>query len=172
MTEKAFKELFAGIRDGDTDSFVTVYEELKQPVYTICLRITQSKEIAEDITHDVFVKLFCSPPDASVKNVRAWVFQVARNLSIDTLRKNTRTVGLETEIEAPDAYFRIHLQMDMESAFGRLPREEREILALHLGGDLSFREIAAIVGLSSPAVYRKYRKGLKRLQEDLKGGSL
>lgn len=170
MAEMNLRELFSQIQSGDREAFAYVYQELKQPVYTICYRITQSKETAEDITHDVFVKLFRSPPDTSVKNMRAWIFQMARNLSIDALRKQSRMATQDEPIDTEDPYLPIHLRMDLETALGKLSCDEREILALHLNADLSFKEISSIVGLSLPATYRKYRKALKQLQEELNGG--
>ena len=172
MTEMNLRELFNRIQNGDRDSFVHVYQELKQPVYTICYRIIQSKETAEDITHDVFVKLYSSPPDASVKNIRAWIFQMARNLSIDALRKRSRTAEQDGQSDVKDAYARIHLRMDIELALRRLPSDEREILTLHLNADLNFKEISRIANLSLPATYRKYRKALKHMQTELNGGCL
>lgn len=172
MAEMNLRELFSQIQSGDREAFAYVYQELKQPVYTICYRITQSKETAEDITHDVFVKLFRSPPDTSVKNMRAWIFQMARNLSIDALRKQSRMATQDEPIDTEDPYLPIHLRMDLETALGKLSCDEREILALHLNADLSFKEISSIVGLSLPATYRKYRKALKQLQEELNGGEL
>lgn len=164
------QELFARIQNGDREAFSCLYQELKQPVYTICYRITQSRETAEDITHDVFVKLFRSPPDASVNNIRAWIFQMARNLSIDALRKKSRTAEHDEEIDIVDSYDHIHLRMDIEAALRKLPSEEREILTLHLNAELGFKEISNIVGLSLPATYRKYRKALKTIQKELNGG--
>ena len=164
------QELFARIQNGDQEAFSCLYQELKQPVYTICYRITQSREAAEDITHDVFVKLFRSPPDASVNNIRAWIFQMARNLSIDALRKKSRTGGQDEENDIVDSYDHILLQIDIEAALRKLPSDEREILTLHLNADLGFKEIANIVGLSLPATYRKYRKSLKTMQKELNGG--
>lgn len=170
MTEINLRELFCRISNGDREAFACVYRELKQPVYTICCRITQSKETAEDITHDVFVKLFRSPPDASVKNMRAWIFQMARNLSIDALRKQSRMAEQGQPTGTEDPYLPIHLRMDLETALGKLSCDDREILTLHLNADLSFKEISSIVGLSLPATYRKYRKALKHLHEELNGG--
>ena len=170
MAEMNLRELFARIQNGDQEAFSCVYQELKQPVYTICYRITGSKETAEDITHDVFVKLFRSPPDASVKNMRAWIFQMARNLAIDALRKQSRMAEQGVPICTEDPYPPIHLRMDLETALRKLSCDEREILTLHLNADLSFKEIASIVGLSLPATYRKYQKALKHLQEELTGG--
>lgn len=170
MAEKNLQVEFNRIQKGDRDAFARVYQQLKQPVYTICYRITQSRETAEDITHDVFVKLFRSPPDASVNNIRAWIFQMARNLSIDALRKKSRTAEQDEESDIGDSYDHIHLQMDIEAALRKLPSDEREILTLHLNADLGFKEIANIVGLSLPATYRKYRKALKTMQKELNGG--
>lgn len=170
MAEINLQELFAKMREGDSASFTSIYQELKQPVYTICYRITQSKETAEDVTHDVFVKLYRSPPDASVKNPRAWIFQMARNLAIDALRKKTPTAEREEQEDPDDIYDRIHLRMDIDRALKKLPVEEREIMVLHLNADLSFQEIARIVHISLPATYRKYRKALKHMQAELNGG--
>lgn len=170
MIEINLQEQFARIRSGNREAFSCVYQEMKQPVYTICYRITGSKETAEDITHDVFVKLFRSPPDTSVKNMRAWIFQMARNLSIDALRKQSRMAEQGEPICTEDPYPPIHLRMDLEAAWRNLSREEREILTMHLNADLGFKEIASIVGLSLPATYRKYRKALKHLQKELNGG--
>ncbi len=170
MAEIHLQELFARLREGDREAFACIYQSLKQPVYTICYRITQSRETAEDITHDVFIKLFRSPPDASVKNTRAWIFQMARNLAIDVLRKNARTAAQDTLSGTDDGYDHIHLRMDLETALGKLPREEREILTLHLNADLNFREISNVIGLSLPATYRKYRKALKTIQNEMNGG--
>ena len=169
MAEKDLHEEFAGIRQGNRDAFVRVYQQLKQPVYTIVYRISQSRETAEDITHDVFVKLYTSPPDPSVQNLRAWIFRMARNLAIDTLRKRQPTM-MQEETLTDDAITKILLKMDLESAMAILPENQREILALHLHADLGFREIGDIVGLSLPATYRLYRKALKQLRITLNGG--
>lgn len=170
MAEANLQELFVLLEKGDRDAFSRIYQQLKQPVYTICYRIVQSRETAEDITHDVFVKLFRCPPDASVQNIRAWIFQMARNLSVDALRKNARTVEENCPGYAGDGWEPIHLRMDVEAALSRLPGLEREILTLHLNAELSFKEISQITGLSLAAVYRKYRKALKALQMELNGG--
>lgn len=170
MTQMNLQEQFARMRSGDREAFACVYRELKQPVYTICYRMTGSKETAEDITHDLFVKLFRSPPDASVKNVRAWIFQMVRNLSIDALRKQARTAEQSDLPDTEDPYPPVHMRMDLEMALRKLSRDEREILTLHLNAGLSFKEIAGITGLSLPAAYRKYRKALKNVQAELNGG--
>ena len=172
MSETELKEFFSRVRKGNKEAFAWVYTELKQPVYTVVRRIVQSKELAEDVTQDVFVKLFVSPPDPSVKNLRAWIFRMARNGAIDALRKKQST-DLDGEEPAPeDEIGRLAMRMDMEAAIGSLPAAEREILSLRINGELGFREISSVTGMSVPAVYRKYRKAINTLRERLSGGAL
>lgn len=172
MFGMSLSESFSRVRSGDKEAFALIYNELKQPVFTIACRIVQSKEAAEDITQDVFVKLFISPPDASVRNPRAWIFQMTRNQSLDVLRREQGTNIDDAQLAADDAYSSILIRMDIESAIARLPCDEREILSLRLNGELRFNEISRIVGLSLPAVYRKYRRAIKTLREQLDGGAL
>ncbi|MBQ6893363.1 MAG: sigma-70 family RNA polymerase sigma factor, partial [Clostridia bacterium] len=109
-------------------------------------------------------------PDSSVKNHRAWVFQMTRNLSLDALKKKQHEDIEKAEI-ATDEYDFISARIDIENALSRLPQREREIISLHLIGGLGFWDISRIVGISMPAAYRAYRKALYAVREYL-GGNL
>lgn len=160
-------DYFKKLREGHTESFVQIYNELKVSVFTVCYRIVQSRELAEDITQDIFVKLFVSPPEESVKNIRAWIFRMTRNLCIDTIRKQHSVSLEETQAEPADAVNQndIAMHIDLEEAISKLSVRQREVLSLHLDCDLNFREIASICDMSGASVYRLYRKTLKTLQE-------
>lgn len=172
MSEINLKEYFLRVQQGDKEAFAHIYNDLKQPVFTIVSRIVQSKEIAEDVTQDVFVKLFLSPPDPSVKNLRAWIFRITRNSAIDALRKKQSTDIDGVEFAMEDEINALATRIDIESAIKKLSRIEREILSLRINAELNFNEISRIVGLSVPATYRKYRKAIKTLREYLDGGAL
>ena len=172
MYDMNLNEYFSAVRNGDKEAFARIYDELEKPVFTIVSRIVQSKEIAEDVTQDVFVKLFVSPPDSSVRNPRAWIFQIARNAAIDALRKGQCIDIDDVDIADDEKLSGYIVRWDIESAIKRLPRIEREILSLHLNAELSFVEISRIVGLSLPTTYRKYRKAINTLRELLGGGAI
>ena len=167
------KMLFEQLRNGNQDAFVSIYHALKQPVYTICWRIVQVKETAEDLTQDIFLKLYTSPPADSVKNERAWVFQMAHNASIDALRKH-KELSLDDREYATNKKELDSLEqtLDLEDAMSRLPDEYRQILTLHLNADLTFQQVGQLMGLSLSAVYRSYRKAIKQLKEILNGGDV
>lgn len=172
MSEMHLKELFAKVRDGDKDAFVLIYNDLKHPVFTIAYRIVQSRESAEDITHDIFVKLFVSPPDSSVRNPRAWIFRMTHNLAIDTLRQKQHSNVEGANSTLATDFGDVTLRLDLERAIQKLDVQEREVLSLHLTGGLRFHEIANILNCSMPSTYRTYRKALRNLQVLLEGGVL
>jgi RNA polymerase sigma-70 factor (ECF subfamily) len=172
MFEVNLKECFLRMQSGDKEAFTIIYNELKLPVFTVVSRILQSKDLAEDVMQEVFVKLYTAPPDSSVRNLRAWIFQISRNLAIDALRKKQCLDVNEVELVEEDPTDGLLTQMDIEAAIRRLPRTEREIISLHINAQLHFREISTILGLSLPATYRRYRKALQTLQEYLEEGAV
>src|SRR2546426_7293182 len=65
-----------------------VFELLRDPVYRYLIRVTGSREEAEDLTQETFLRLqSCLQKGQAVGNVRAWIFRVAHNLAIDQQRK-------------------------------------------------------------------------------------
>ena len=167
MKNADLKMCISKVRAGDKEAFGEIYNELKKPVFTVSLRIAGDVSLAEDITQDVFVKLFLSPPPSSVRNPRAWIFKIARNLSIDALRKTQSLSIDETQPEISDESYKIAEKVDLMRAFRMLSSEERQIVALHLNGSLRFSDIADMMGLSLSAVYRRYKKALKTLRDYL-----
>ncbi len=172
MNNKELKENFQKIRNGNKEAFSLVYNDLKKPVVTVVCRIVGDSLTAEDITQEVFVRLFVLPPDSSVKNIRAWIFQIARNLSIDALRKKQSLSIDDLEFKADDTCKDIADRLDLEAAIKKLSETERQVLTLHLNGGLKFNEISSICGLSLSSTYRRYRKALKTLRVILDGGAL
>ncbi len=174
MNNNEMKKLLNSYYNGNSESFVKLYSDMKIPVFTIAYRIVLSREDAEDITQEVFVRMLSSPDISSVSNPRAWLFQVAHNLSIDTLRKrkdvlsdteeNVLSSDEDTTPETVDS------RIDTESAFSRLELKERQVVALHLYGDMTFEEISGIMQMSLPSTYRLYRKSINKIKKFLNGG--
>lgn len=168
--EELTKKLIA-LRSGDRAAFEEIYNRLKTPMYTLILRIVRDKGSAEDILQEVFIKLYRSPPEPSIKNPRAYLFQMARNLAIDCVRKQPPFAGLE-DIEnlvyLPAEDFSI--KMDIDRAMKALPLQECQIVSLHLNGELKFKEIAKMMGIPLGTVLWKYQKAVGRLRSILSGG--
>ena len=80
MTNEQLSALLTSLHaNSDTDAFEKIYNELSTPVFAIILRITQNRQLAEDILQEVFIKLYRSAASSalSAKNPRAYIFQIA-----------------------------------------------------------------------------------------------
>lgn len=175
MNDTALKKLFARHLAGDRGAFGEIYEEMKRPIYIVLQRTVCDRELAQDLTQDLFVKLYTAPPTSEVSSPRAWIFRMARNLAIDALRKKKPTpMNSEEEDPLPDPSDRIadlEARLDLQRALSHLTPQQRTLLSLRFDADLSFGLIAQILGCSYPAAYRRYKQAIGALKQDLNGGN-
>ena len=172
MNDDRLREALSLLRRGDAAAFEQIYAELSTPLFTVLLRITRDRELSEDLLQEVFLKLYRSPPGPDVAKPRAYLFQSARNLALDALRRRSDTLDLEQISDLPQPAEDLTRRLDLERAFAALAREERELVSLHLNGGLTFRELARITGTPLGTVLWRYRKAIGKLRILLNGGSL
>ena len=173
MNNNEIKRKLGAIRVGNHAAFEELYNDLKTPIYTIIFRIVWNQATAEDIMQTVFLKLFQSPPESQIKNPRAYIFQIARNLAIDSKRKQHPARSLDEIADTAhvplDDY---SIRMDIEDALKTLPAQECQIVTLHIIGALKFREISEIMKIPFGTVYGRYQKAIRTLQKTISGGTL
>jgi len=163
------KQLLDNVRSGDRVAFESLYESMKKPLFTIILRITRDFAKSEDILQELFLKIFLTPPSPDA-NPRAYMCRMARNLAVDSVRKQKP----EAEIEEAEAHI-LHPQddlpvkLDIENAILSLPERDRQIVTLHLNGGLKFREVAEIMEIPLGTVLWVYRKAIVQLRNTLGG---
>ena len=172
MTNEELQNCIAMLATGDKIAFENIYKELSTPMYTIILRIVRDKSLSEDILQEVFVKLYQSPP-TSAKSPRAYLFQMARNLAIDGVRKKQQFTDLEhceklVYLPLDD----LSQKVDIDNALKALPLIECQIVSLRVNGGLRFREIADILKIPLGTVIWKYHRSIERLRSHFYGGAL
>ena len=167
MSELAL--LLDSVRSGDKTAFAALYEKMKKPAFTVILRITRDFALSEDILQELFLKIYLSPPE-NISNPRAYIFRMARNLAVDSVRKQKTEDGLEAaeqQIWQPQEDF--STKLDIENAIMALEERERLIVTLHLNGGLKFREVAEVMELPLGTVLWAYRKAIGQLRNILGG---
>jgi len=119
----------------------------------------------EDVLHQVFLNLLRSRAPA-IDDAKAYLFRAVRNAALNHIRGQSREVELADAgiwLESPDGS--TETSMALQSALGRLPAEQREIVVLKTWGQLTFEEAAAVVGVSPNTAASRYRYGLEKLKE-------
>ena len=171
MNNSEIKRKLDAIRGGDNVAFEELYNDLKTPIYTIIYRITWDKSSSEDVMQEVFLKLYQSPLEPHIKNFRAYIFQIGRNLAIDSTRKQHPDISLDEIAETVhlplDDY---SIRMDIEDALKTLPAQECQIVTIHIIGELKFREISEIMKIPLGTVYERYKKAINNLKKIISGG--
>lgn len=169
MTDERLKLLLQQLRNGDQRAFSDIYQEMKVPVFTVLVRMTGDRSLAEDLLQEVFLKIYQQPPQ--VEKPRAYLFRMTRNLAVDVLRRSQPTESLE-EQEHLGITYDSDVKLDLEQAFSMLTLQERQLAALHLSAGLTFREVAVIVERPLGTVLWQYQKAIGKLRMILDGGCL
>ena len=174
MTNEQLKQQLYLLQSGSMQAFDSIYSSLSTPLFAIILRITQNRPIAEDVLQDVFIKLYKNTSAlCEMNNPRAYIFQMAHNMAIDTAKKNSLCQSLEELEDVPHKSNEdIPLKLDLEAAMSQLSQDERSIVTLHLNAGLKFREIAEFCSMPTGTVLWKYNKAIKKLRTILNGGTL
>ena len=171
MSNSEIKRKLNAIRDGNNVAFEELYNDLKTPIYTIIFRITWDKSTSEDVMQEVFLKLYQSPLESRIKNLRAYIFQMARNLAIDSMRKQHTEISLDEVADTAHQPLDVYsLRMDIEDALRTLPSQECQIVTLHVIGGLKFREISEIMKIPLGTAFGKYQKAINSLKKIIVGG--
>ena len=171
--------LMAQIARGDASALGELYDRYGRLVYSLALHIVGDHAAAEEITQDVFTRVWqnASRYDAQRAQVNTWISRIARNRSIDVLRRRQARVH-HTSIEwgevAPDAMVaddnpeeetlaRLR-QQRVQQAIQTLPEAQRQPLALAYFEGLSHREIAERLDQPLGTVKTRIRLALQRLR--------
>lgn len=159
------RTFLVGIAEGNMDAFGELYNMISIRVFNYARAITNNKEMAEDITHDVFLQLLKKAPRlAKMANPIAYIMIATRNHSFDYLRRSKRTsVSLEDISESstvPMTYDRLLI----EDAFSKLPANQRETVYLYHICGFTQREVSQIMDVPLVTVKWRCGKALSQLQ--------
>lgn len=151
-----------------------IYEKYHRELYLYIFSLCRNHHAAEDITQETFLKALLALPEGH-SNIRAWLYMVARNLFFNYREKNFQECFLEEEMEKPGQEMDILTDLienerkrQLYRAMERLDMKKREVLQLQYFGELSQKEIAAVLRMTPENVrvlaYRA-RKELKKYME-------
>lgn len=170
------EDLYSALCNGQTWAYQRLYELYADRIYRFARRMVSETE-AEDIVQETFLRVFQSIQAQSLPiHLEVWLFQVARNMCRDTLRKERikRAYFEHAKLRSPsstgepeqDVIKREQIHM-LGKAIQMLPEDQREILLLRENAELSFREIAEIVGCPLNTALARMYYALRNLRRTL-----
>ncbi len=171
------------IASGNEKAFRELFESKKDKIYSYLFRITKSREIAEEILIDVFLKVW-SLKDMiqEIQNIDAFLYKIAHNKALDFLKLTSRNASLQKLIEwemtknqVKDADHRI-LENDyqglLEKAIGQLSPQRRIVFNLSRVEGRTYKEIAAQLQLTRHTVRNTMTETLKTIRKFLSSNGI
>ena len=178
VTEKVTRQAPTRARPRLPSEFETWFVEHQSSVYRYVRFRVATREAAEDVTSDVFMKALRSFEryDASRASPKTWLLRIARNAVTDHLRALKRRGSLHVSLDripdlvanVPSAEERVIKQERIQRLLNgtqTLRKGDQEILSLRYGSGLQNSEIAEHLGVSDNAVAVRLHRALKRLQD-------
>jgi RNA polymerase sigma-70 factor (ECF subfamily) len=163
-------------------------DKYKQPVLNLAYRMLRDAAEAEDLAQAVFVQVFKSARRYEVASkFSTWLFTIARNLCLNEIRRRSRhpvdsmdTSHPEQEDQplhqfedkrtasAPERLLHSELEEKIEQALAGLPENQRLAILLCRQDELSYEEIAKVLGCSLSATKSLIHRGRETLKQKLK----
>lgn len=175
MTEEQFNAAMERIRAKDKSGLKDIYESYIGFIYHVVLDIVKSKETAEDITSEFFIKLWEKADSYRPgSGHKGYIATIARNMAIDYLRKSGHEIAVYDDTENNDFENQTTLaesteeevvaNVSIEQALDRLKPIYRQIVTMKVLGDMTFKEIATALSMPIGTVTWNYQDAIKQLR--------
>lgn len=173
MINKDIEIIINKISIGDIESLKELYNEFNHAIYSLSFYMLKNKQAAEDVTQEVFLKIWHNANTYCKEkgNAKAWIMGIARNESIDYMRKNKHEINSDFNEEfaidngISTAHEQVLSKIHIEEALSVLSEINRQIIVLHIMGDLTFRTVSKLMNMPLGTVVWKYQSSIKELQK-------
>ena len=182
-------DLIALARTGSEKAYRELLDRYQRPVFSLVYRMVRDRELAEDLAQETFVKVFNHLDRFNPKyKFSSWIFKIASNLAIDTLRKRepvtvsldgsrhaetaeeieSTRITVESKDENPEEFLEAkELGQEIERAIGLLRADYRTAILLRHVEGRSYEEIAEVMGVPLGTVKSFIHRARGELRETL-----
>ena len=175
------EKLVQDFLSGDQEALEALVEKYLKPIYNFTYQLTRDTGATEDITQDVFVKMWqnISSFDQQ-KKFSTWLYAIAKNTALDWLKKKKAIpftfferidgssmleyIEDDSNVSADEILKLIDASTDVSELLTLLPLHAQTILLLHHAQGFSLVEIAQIMGQSINTIKSQYRRSIIQLR--------
>ena len=173
-------ELLQQIAQQDQQALLTLYQQYGNLVYSLSLRVLRQPAMAEEITQDIFLKLWRQPDrwNPSLGQFSSWLLTITRNAAIDRLRREGRQATLASWEQTgrslidrlSDASSFVAEQANwvngqvLRRLLQSLPAEQRQLIELAFYEGYTHSELAELLHLPLGTVKTRLRMGMQKLR--------
>jgi len=172
--------LIQNCQQGDKDAFRVLYDAFNEKVYSNVFYMTGNEEAAKEITQLVFIKIYRYIDSFEFRSsIDTWIYKLTTNTCLNYMKsaKQKKYTGLENvnertvlsgDSDSEDLQSRIHTSEAIKRVINKLNPKYRTIVILKYINDLSYSEIAEVLGCSIGTVSSRLNRCHKKLYIELK----
>jgi RNA polymerase sigma-70 factor (ECF subfamily) len=154
----------------DREAVRRLYEEHARGLLAYACSYVTSFATAEDVLHHVFERVLRGDLSISGGPV-AYLYRAVRNTALNKVRDRAGDVEWDDGwLESPAGME--HTALELQSTLRELPDEQREVIVLHIWGQMSFEEVAEALAISANTAASRYRYGLSKLREQFQANGV
>lgn len=178
-------ELIQQFQNGEVKAFEVLVRKYQRPLFTFLLRLVGNRQSAEDLFQDTFLRVLDALPKYKESGrFTGWLFSIANNLAIDLLRRRRVQRGyfldseqelamsIDDENTADAVVEKAEMLQKVEAALQQLPEKQRQIFLLRQHSDMSFKEIAELLGEPLNTVLSHMHYAVMKLRKQLRCGDV
>lgn len=153
---------------GDVTEIESLYRRHGSALLLFAAAISGERSRAQDAVHQVFLKLLEDGNLRRAVDKKAYLFACVRNAVRNEARMQQRNLPLEEESAWFDPPARDYAaELSIRRGLAALPEDQREVIVLHLWGELTFSQIAGLLDINANTAASRYRYALARLRESM-----
>jgi RNA polymerase sigma-70 factor, ECF subfamily len=150
----------------DTTNIESLYRQHGAALVLFAAAVTGDRGRAQDAVHQVFLRLMARGNPVQASDPKAYLFASVRNAVLNDIKAQARHVTLEAEsawFVPPDRDYAA--EQHLQRALRDIPDDQRQIVVLHIWGDLTFSQIAAVLNINSNTAASRFRYAIGKLRE-------
>lgn len=168
LNKKEIHDMFQRIKAGEKEGIEDLYVKYKDLIINISFSIVKDRNIAEEISQNVFLKILKIDTEVFPDNNElSWIYTITKNQTIDYLRKQHTNIDIDSIYEINDENNEIENIVEQDTynkIIEGLEEKEREIVSLKIISGMTFREIGEILEMPTATVQWKYYKAMHTLE--------
>jgi RNA polymerase sigma-70 factor (ECF subfamily) len=171
------KDLLMQVSEGNELAFRQLFNTYRGKLYSYILRITESKEIAEDTVHDVFLKIWINKESLpEILNLNAYLYRMAHNHAYNGFRRMAKETLVMAELERQAGYetsdpndklIRKEVRKFIHDAVNKLTPQQKEVFRMSREEGLKQEEIAQRLNISIFTVKKHLTDALNYLRKEI-----
>lgn len=155
--------------------FKNIFDQYYTPIKNFLYYKCGDIDLSEDLTQDVFMKLWDKKEEVQLETVKSYLYTIANNMLLNKIRHDKVVISFaeknKTQQEEQSPEFALQekeFKQELERVIGEMPEKQREVFLMNRIEEMTYKEIAERLELSVKAVEKRMHGALGHLREKIK----